>query len=200
MKKLIAMLSVFCLLSAGCAVMAEEHVHTWGTWAHVDGTSTHTAACVECGEEKTVKCYSTTATIADKRASICCYCGNYSEGTFTPVEGTAVALNGKDSAQRGTFLVLGKENPFAADPTVVYAFIPGFTKDGGMATFKNKCTVTVKIDAELPENFRLVRVTPQAGDDSNQTPETWTDCEYTWENGVLTFETKSPNMHLIIAE
>lgn len=199
MKKIVAMLAVLCILLTLCAAaMADEHVHTWGPWTKVEGTNTHSAVCTECGESMTAKCYSATVTFENHRVGVCSYCGAYSEGAFEPIEGTAKALNGKDSSQRGVFLAVGKAQPFASQPEVLYAFIPGFTKDGSMATFKNKCSISVKIDVELPEGFHLVRVTPQAGDDSNQTPETWTECEYTWEDGVLTFETKSPYLHMIV--
>ena len=53
---------------------------------------------------------------------------------------------------------------------------------------------------ELPENYQLIRITPAAGDDSVQNPEQQIEMESQWEEGVLSFTTKTPALYLIVSE
>ena len=193
-------MTVLCLLlMLVSAASAEEH--TWGNWVTTEDGAKHTAVCTECGEEKTVKCTTYTATLADnKKVSVCAYCGACKYGTFQKIEAaTATPVVEQPGAQKGVFEVFGKALPFEElDSSVLYAFTIGYNRNGEVATFKNKSLVQILIDVELSEGFKLIRVTPSAGDDSNQTAEKWTEVEYTFENGILSFETKNPALHIIV--
>lgn len=199
-KKLCGLLAALLLLTVPFAASAEEHVHRWGAWTKVENASEHTATCADCGETKTVKCTGNTVTLDGDKQSVCPFCGANAYGAFTLIEGaTATPTVEKPKTQRGEFVAFGKAMPFeAVDPSVLYAFTIGYTLDGGVATFKNKSTVSLPI-ADLPENFQLIRISTSSGDDSTSAKEEWIDIEYTYENGILSFETKNPALHIIKA-
>lgn len=193
-----AALGMMLAMAVGTAA-AEEHIHTWSAWKATESGSQHTATCTECGEEKTAKCTTYTATLDQEKISVCAYCGANKYGEFERIEeATATPIADNPSAQKGEFIVMGKAEPFAeADDSVIYAFTIGYARDGEAATFKNKSVVRLPIGEEIGA-FKLIRVTPSSGDDSTQTAEKWTEIEYTYENGVLSFETKNPALHMLV--
>lgn len=193
-----AALGLMLAMAVGAAA-AEEHVHTWSAWKAAESGSQHTAVCTECGEEKTTKCTTYSVTLDNQKLSVCTYCGANKYGEFEKVEeATATPIAENPAAQKGEFVVMGKAEPFTElDDSVLYAFTIGYNRDGEAATFKNKSTVQIPVGEGL-EAFKLIRVTPSSGDDSTQTAEKWTDIEYTYENGVLSFETKNPALHMLM--
>ncbi|MDO5378566.1 MAG: hypothetical protein Q4G52_09555 [Clostridia bacterium] len=200
-KKLCGLLTALLVCANIFAASAEEHAHSWGAWTKVDGASQHTAACTDCGETKTVRCTSNTVTLGGDKQSVCAYCGANEYGAFERIEGAAATpLAENPSSQRGEFVAFGKAMPFEeADSSVLYAFTIGYELDGGVATFKNKSTVSLPI-ADLPEGFQLIRISTSSGDDSTSPKEEWVDIEYAYENGVLSFDTKNPALYIVKAE
>lgn len=197
-----AMSLCLTIFIGGGVAAAQEHAHTWNAWTATENGSQHMAACLECGEIQEKKCLNYTATLdGSKKVSVCANCGTCKYGAFERNEGaTATPVAEKPLEQRGSFVVYGKALPFKElDADVLYAFTIGYELDGAAVTFKNKSTVQMKIDAELPEGFRLIRITPASGDDSTQTDEKWVDVEYTFEDGVLSFESKNPALHVVMA-
>ena len=51
---------------------------------------------------------------------------------------------------------------------------------------------------ELPA-FRLVRVDVPEGDDDTERTEVWTEIEYSYEDGVLSFDTDAAGVFLLLS-
>jgi hypothetical protein len=199
MKKIIALALALALLTACFPGLGETaHEHTWGEWIPAEGG--HTAVCTEDGEALTVKHYTFSTTMGGKSVSVCAMCGQYREGIFPLIEGAqAVSQKAKPSNQRGSLIARGLEKPFSDDETVVYAFTVAYVQNGALATWKDVSTVSLPI-AGLPGNARLIRISPAAGDDSVQNPEQRIEMESVYQDGVLTFTTKTPALYLLVAE
>lgn len=199
-KKLCSLLAAVALLAVAFTAAAEEHAHSWSAWVKVENASSHTATCADCGETKTVKCTGNTVTLGGNKQSVCAYCGANAFGAFERIEGaTATPLAEKPGKQRGEFVAFGKAMPFeSVDASVLYAFTIGYGLDGGVATFKNKSTVCLPI-ADLPDGFHLIRITTSSGDDSTSPKEEWVNIQYTYEDGILSFDTKNPALHIVKA-
>lgn len=194
-------LTLLCLMLAGGA-LAQEHAHTFGAWTKMEGVSRHGAACNACGEVVEKQCATYSLTLqSGKKANVCALCGDCAYGAFSPVaDAQATPLAEKTSKQRGEFAVYGRALPFAGeDDRILYAFTVAYNNDGAATAFKNKSRIQFRVDAQLPEQFTLLRVTSSAGDDSTQTPEKWTEIDHGFEDGLLTFESKNQAVYLIMA-
>ena len=191
------------MLLSGAALAETAHEHLWTDWAPAQGGS-HTGVCAEDGDALTAKCYTYSAALENGSISACGICGvnsTMSESIMPLLEGvTATPTNPNPGKQRGTLIVRGLANPSAANPEVLYAFTLNYEWKGGLATFKNPCDISIPLNLELPESWRLVRITPRAGDDSVQNPEKRVDMECTYVDGVLTFNTRTPAMYMILAQ
>ncbi|MBQ9299404.1 MAG: hypothetical protein IJ214_02720 [Clostridia bacterium] len=197
MKKLLGILLALCLLGTLAFAAAEgAHEHVWGEWLPSDGG--HTAECAEDGDTLTVRHHTfSTGTISG--SAVCAMCGQYRDGVFPLIEGAeAVSQKAEPSTQRGIFVARGMETPYADAENVVYAFTVAYVHNGALATWKDVSTVSLPLDVELPENYQLIRITPAAGDDSVQNPERQIEMESAWEDGVLSFTTKTPALYLIV--
>ncbi len=190
----------------GKVLKAQETVpsldHLWGERTLTENSSQHAAACVRgCGAAKTVKCTNVGITLGRSSMNICAICGTYKYGTFELIpQASALPVSDTPADQRGTLVVRGKTLPFEdTDPSVLYAFTLTYEWNGGMATFKNQSTISIPIDAELPEEFQLIRVSVSPGDDSVQRKEVWVGIEHDFTDGILTFAAKNPSLYIIKA-
>ncbi len=201
MKRIVLLFLALCLLIPGLAgAEAPDHEHAWGEWTHNNEGGTHTAECAVCGESRTVKCYNTTVTINENRINVCLFCGYAPFGMLSVIpEAKATPVENDSKAQHGVFVARGIEKPFGEkEPDILYAFTIAYCLDGGLATFKNKSVVSLPLKLDLPEGFKLEKVSVSSGDDSTQRKEEWIDTDYTYEDGVLSFISKSSTLYLII--
>ncbi len=84
--------------------------------------------------------------------------------------------------------VRGLENPFNG---ALYALTVAYEYAGAIDDFKGEVSTQIKLP-NMP-NFRLVRV------DVSETTETWTDLEYTYADGILTFKTNKAGLYLLLS-
>ena len=197
MRKLLIFLLVF-LVFALPALAESGQDHVWGEWLPAESGG-HTALCAEDGETMNVKHTSYSVTLGEEKVSVCGVCGHFSEGVLPILPGaSAVSQKAKPSSQRGTFLVRGAPLPFPGHSEVLFAFTALYENNGALATWKDVSTVTVSLNTNLPENARLIRVSPASGDDSVQNPEQWIEMEYTVTEGCISFTTKTPALYLIL--
>ena len=203
-KKLLCLLLAVCVTLCATAALAQSaHEHVWGEWADSGDGATHTASCTAGdGATESAAHYNFTGTIAGTSVRVCGMCGacSTSAAPFALIAGATATPVGENPAnQRGSLVVRGLESPFAEDASVLYAFTMAYEWNGGLATFKNRCELNVPLPEELPEGWKLIRISVASGDDSTQRSESWIDIEAAWENGVLTFESKTPSLFLILA-
>ena len=200
MKKRLAFFLMIALLCAAVFSRAEspQHEHIWGEW--LPTAEGHTATCAEDGEALTARHYTfSTGTVS--QSAVCAICGQYKNGVFPLIEGAqAQSQKKKPSSQRGSFMARGMKAPYENAPNVLYAFTVAYVQNGTLATWKDVSTVTLPLDAQLPEDYQLIRITPAAGDDSVQNPEQQIEMESTWAEGALTFVTKTPALYLILSK
>lgn len=204
MKKRIAWATALLglMLSVAAGAAAQDHAHAYGRWTPAEDGSGHTAVCETCGEQAEASCANYTMRVgSESRLGICAICGACKLGAFEALEGAeATPTDEEPKAQKGRFVACGKALPFAGeDERILYAFTIGYEQDGKAVTFKNRSVIRIPIQAELPEGFRLVRIKAASGDDSTQTAEEWIDVDYTFEDGVLRFESKNPALHIVVA-
>ncbi len=200
MKKCIAFVAVL-LLTTVCA-FAEDHVHVWGEWLPTQDNTQHSAVCVECGETLTTAHYNYSGSVSGGSIRVCGICGyaDNTNGNFTMISDvTATPIRENPSSQRGELIVRGLANPTALDESIVYAFTINYANNGGLATFKNESEISISLDIDFPENWKLIRIRPSAGDDSVQNPEQKVDMEATFVDHVLTFTTRTPALYMIVA-
>lgn len=196
MKKRLAFFLAIVLLWAAASSLAEsQHGHIWGEWLPAEGG--HAATCAEDGETLVARHYSfSTGTVSE--SAVCAICGQYKNGVFPLIEGAqALSQKAKPSSQRGSFMARGMKAPYENAPNVVYAFTVAYVQNGALATWKDVSTVTLPLDVQLPADYQLIRITPASGDDSVQNPERQIEMESVWEEGCLTFVTKTPALYLI---
>lgn len=184
------------------SVLAEQ-THTWGEWkAEADGSS-HTAYCIECGNDSLpVKHYNFTITVNDSTARICAICG-FSKGTQETLQiipdASAVPVKSDPSPQRGNLVVRGLRYPIKGDEHIVFAFTLVYELNGSLATFKNQSRISIPVEIGGTDDWELLRIAGASGDDSVQTAESWVKIDSAYENDILSFETKTPALYIIRA-
>lgn len=174
--------------------------HQWGEWSPETGSSRHTAQCIYgCGNEKTANCSNFSITVNRTSANVCAVCGKYQSGRFETLPGAgAVPLTDAPLAQRGSLVIRGKALPFEEmDPAVLYSFTLAYEWNGGLATFKNRSSVTIPLGVELPSVFHVYRISVSPGDDSNQRKEEWILTAHDVTDNTLVFSAASPALYII---
>lgn len=200
MKQFITVLSfVGILIVATSGFSKNECTHTWSEWIREEDSPYHSAVCIECGEKKAVRHSTASVTVSGQPRSVCLVCGDSATGILTLVKGViAQPVSVESKIQRGDFVVRQMVAPWPEKPSILYVFTLLYAYNGGMATFKNQVRVSLPISDELPEKMELIRVQSSAGDDSVQNPEVWIDIDFLFEKGVLTFNTQTPGIYLLI--
>ena len=202
MKKA-CMLILTALLLLGTWTMAlAEHEHLWTDWQDMQDGASHAATCPEDGVMQRTRHNSYSATINGASMRVCSICGTGSRLTapFALLEGaTAVPTAAEPLEQMGHLIVRGLASPTELDEKIVYAFTITYELRGGMATFRNTSDITIPLGIELPEGWKLVRVSPASGDDSVYSPEAWIDTAATYEEQILSLTTRTPGLYLILA-
>ena len=167
-------------------------VHWYGSWSY-DGDMTHRATCVRggCGYVRKEECTSYAVMVGDTELNICQVCGNLNGTTMGALEATVTDLDNEDGGipERGELSVYGLERPFDG---VLYALTVGYEYAGALDEFTGMVRVEIPmaLTDQLPE-FRLVYVDATGvGED--------TEIEYTYEEGVLSFDTDAAGVFLLL--
>ena len=173
--------------------------HWYGPWTF-SGDMTHSATCRRdgCGYVRTRDCSVYTMTVDDNQVSICPVCGNMNGITMSTLKATATSVdNGVNGIPgRGELSVCGLEAPFDG---ILYALTIAHEYAGTLDEFTGMVhiEVTLEMPDELPE-FQLVRVDATEADEDTERAEVWTGIEYNYEDGVLSFDTDTAGMFLLL--
>ena len=173
--------------------------HWYGPWSF-SGDMTHSATCRRdgCGYVRTRDCAAYTVTVGDNLLSICPVCGNLNgmamselEGAITNADNDVIGIPG-----RGELIARGQEMPFDG---ILYALTIAHEYAGTLDEFTGMVhiEITLEMPDELPE-FQLVRVDVTEADEDTERAEVWTGIEYNYEDGVLSFDTDTAGMFLLL--
>lgn len=173
--------------------------HWYGPWSF-SGDMTHSATCRRdgCGYVRTRDCAAYTVTVGDNQVSICPVCGNMNGITMSTLKATVTRVdNGVNGIpKRGELSVCGLEAPFDG---ILYALTIAHEYAGTLDEFTGMVhiEITLEMPDELPE-FQLVRVDVTEADEDTERAEVWTGIEYNYEDGVLSFDTDTAGMFLLL--
>ena len=173
--------------------------HWYGPWSF-SGDMTHSATCRRdgCGYVRTRDCTAYTMTVGDNQVSICPVCGNMNGITMSTLKATVTRVdNGVNGIpKRGELSVCGLEAPFDG---ILYALTIAHEYAGTLDEFTGMVhiEITLEMPDELPE-FQLVRVDATEADEDTERAEVWTGIEYNYEDGVLSFDTDTAGMFLLL--
>ena len=173
--------------------------HWYGPWSF-SGDMTHSATCRRdgCGYVRTRDCTAYTMTVGDNQVSICPVCGNMNGITMSTLKATVTRVdNGVNGIpKRGELSVCGLEAPFDG---ILYALTIAHEYAGTLDEFTGMVhiEITLEMPDELPE-FQLVRVDVTEADEDTERAEVWTGIEYNYEDGVLSFDTDTAGIFLLL--
>lgn len=191
----------------GCGETVHKELKAKGHWydlwtSNEDGT--HSASCkrenckhigkAECALWEVTETKDDIATILN----VCPVCGDFDEKTFEVI---AEAKIDCEKLPMGEAIVRGMEAPFEG---ALYAFTAGYEYSGKMQAFENvkdeeilPITISLPLSEEIGE-FTLVRVDVTPATEEIERAEVWTELAYTFEDGVLTFETETDGLFLLL--
>ena len=113
------------------------------------------------------------------------------EGAITNADNDVIGIPG-----RGELIARGQEMPFDG---ILYALTIAYEYAGTLDEFTGMVhiEITLEMPDELPE-FQLVRVDVTEADEDTERAEVWTGIEYNYEDGVLSFDTDTAGMFLLL--
>lgn len=167
--------------------------HWFKLWnANEDGT--HSAECKREGCEFIGKneCTAWEVTSGENILTVCPVCGRFDAGNFE-----AIAEAGIEGAQAssGEIIVCGMKAPFDG---ALYAFTAGYEYSGRMQPFTQAAKISLPLDSAEYADCKLVRVDVTAASEAAERTEAWTELSYSFENGVLSFESECEGLFLLI--
>jgi hypothetical protein len=174
-------------------------LHWFGAWtANGETAGIHNAACRNegCTHIGKAACAAFEVTVGDSVLSVCPVCGQFGEAAFEIVKGASMTSATKMMLPMGEALVRGIADPFDG---VLYAFTASYEYSGESIPFGTTVSVSVPLSGEQFASFELLRVDVTPATETEERTEVRTAVEYTYENGVLTFEADSAALYLIVA-
>jgi len=170
-------------------------MHRFGLWES-NGDGTHSARCMRsgCNHVGTAEC-SHFGVTADGNIMPCCFiCGTLGDERLLAFEFAEIAAIDLGAIPgRGELILRGINDPFDG---ALYALTAAYEYAGLMEPFAG--AVTVSIPLELNDAFRLVRVDVIEKAETNERSEAWTEIPFTYEEGILSFETDTAGLFLIL--
>lgn len=169
--------------------------HWYGLWAD-NGDGTHCAECKRsgCNHIGMSDCARYEVTIDETVLACCPVCGKLGNLHFAAIESSElIAVDKKSVPARGELIVRGMEKPFDG---AIYALTAAYEFAGSIEPFRGKVRISVPI--ELSEAFKLVRVDVTEATETAKRTEEWTEIPYTFENGILAFETDAAGLFLML--
>ena len=168
--------------------------HFYGVWTS-NGDDTHRATCQRgsCKHVKTANCEYAEVTVNDQIVNVCVVCGAMKDietekgktaAPFPPLPGTTVEPVGNNTLPRGQLTVHGQEMPFDG---ALYALTIAFEYAGRSSALSGPVRVSVPYQSAMA--FKLCHIVNEA----------LTDLQFTYENGILSFEVDQAGLFLLIA-
>jgi hypothetical protein len=169
-------------------VIPAAGLHWFGAWtANAETDGIHNAACRNngCTHIGKAACAAFEVTVGDSVLSVCPVCGQFGEAAFEIVKGASMTSATKMMLPVGEALVRGIANPFDG---VLYAFTASYEYSGESIPFGTTVSVSVPLSGEQFASFELLRVDVTPATETEERTEVHTAVEYTYENGILTFD------------
>ena len=175
--------------------------HWYDLWyPNQDGTNSAECKRYGCSHERTAECtlYEVTVKDGDTETirTVCPVCGDHERAIFGVVSGATIkAVHINNRLLRGEQIVRELDAPFDG---VLYAFTAAYEFAGYVEPFNGKVSVSLPLDAEKYAEFKLVRVDVTPATETTERTEVWTEVDFTFENGRLTFETHVDGLFLLV--
>ena len=134
------------------------------------------------------------------------------DGTITDTNGLWVEVDNEFLSRRGLpatveeidtgampageLIVRALEFPFGTQLDVLKAFTVAVELDGVVQPLLGRISVAITIECD--QGFRLFRVDVTEDEQTGERIEEWVELEYTYEEGVLTFETDRDGLFLLV--
>ncbi len=169
--------------------------HWYGLWAD-NGDGTHSAECKRsrCNHTGMSDCARYEVTIDGNVLTCCPVCGKLGNLHYAAIESSELTAVDKQAIPaRGELIVHGMEKPFDG---VLYALTAAYEFAGSIEPFRGKVRTSIPI--ELSEAFKLVRVDVTEATETTERTEVWTEIPYTFEDGILAFETDAAGLFLML--
>ncbi len=175
-------------------------LHWYALWnPNPDGT--HSAECMRsgCDHVGTTECTLFEITVKDGETetilTVCPICGDHGEMPFEAILEASIKAVDRYALYRGEHIVRGMDAPFDG---VLYAFTAAYEYSGKIEPFRGIVSFTLPLDAEKYTEFKLVRVDVTPATETTERTEVWTDVDFTYEDGKLTFETDTAGLFLLL--
>ena len=168
--------------------------HWYGLWTD-NGDGTHSANCMRSGCNHTgmADCARYEVTIDGNVLTGCPICGKLGDLHLAALESPEItAMNQNAVPARGELIVRGMEKPFDG---ALYALTAAYEFAGSIKPFQGNVRITIPL--ELVDAFKLVRVDVTEAKESAERTEVWTDIPYTYEDGILAFDTDAEGLFLL---
>lgn len=165
--------------------------HWFGLWSPTE-KGMHTATCLRdgCGYVGTKDCAPIETALTGKIVSVCPVCGRSGDKVYEIIEGAEITEVDRFAIKRGETVIRGMEAPTEG---VLYAFTVGQEYSGVIEPFQGTIKVQIPLDASI-QNFELKQIPTLKG------AATSVSVQYTIEDGMLTFETHTPGLFLLVAK
>lgn len=189
--------STYLCLRCGESIISDYTkalVHWYNVWVY-NGDGTHCASCKRsgCDHVLTADCTGNEVTVDGNVTAWCPVCGVL--GDFQMIELKDAEITGRSNVlpKYGEKIIWGIERPFDG---VLYAFTVAYEVAGRVEPFRGKVSVAVPLKME--DNFKLAQVEVTERTQTTERTEVWTEIPFTYEGGILTFETDTDGLFLLL--
>jgi len=129
--------------------------------------------------------------------TVCPVCGDHGEAPFAAIPEAFIEEIDRYALPVGELIVRGMDAPFDG---VLYGFTAAYELSGEVEPFNGIVSVTLPLDAEEYTEFKLVRVDVTPATETTERTEVWTEIDFTYTDGSLTFETDMAGLFLLLPQ
>ena len=196
--------SAYCSV-CGMVLIGQEKIpamgHHYQEWMPA-GEHMHEAECgrADCSHRGQATCALYEVQTEKERFHVCAICGEWNEGVFEAIMEANAEWEDKQGHPRGELIVRGAVRPFGTEPvdvegmneavSPVYGLTVACEWAGQAEEFNGM--VKVFIPLEMNAQFSLIRL------NSEMEEERWTAVPFVMQDGVLSFETDTDGLFLLM--
>lgn len=172
-----------------------DHLMHWFKLWNATEDGMHSAECKreDCEFIGRNACTAWEVTSGESILTVCPVCGRFNAENF---EAIAEATIEGPHAINDEIIVRGMKAPFDG---VLYAFTAGYEYSGRMQPFTKASKISLPLDSAEYAGFKLVRVDVTPASETAERAEAWTEITYSFENGILSFESECEGLFLLIS-
>lgn len=178
--------------------------HLFGPWES-KGEGTHISRCLRSGciYARTAECSNYEVNIDGNIISGCFICGRLGDQELAALDQANIeALDQGAIPEQGKLIVRGLGEPFEG---AIFGLTVGYEYAGSIEAFMGNVSislplelimggVSISLPLELSDSFKLVHVNPS----NSEGAEAWEEIPFTYEDGILTFETDDAGLFLLL--